>query len=104
MARAAILIGVFSLCVRCMGNPIATVAEVTNVQMTESVYARIDATDQSSPDRLFLSFLKVCAAGDLSGVLRLFTDSCLLDDFATESRSVTSSEADDRNLANCVVE
>lgn len=64
-----------------------------NTPLTVERMNSIAISDHSTPDRLFLSFLKASAQGDLPAFLTLFTDTYLASEFGViDKGSFTNNE------------
>ena len=92
MVRKALLVMASSFAFATIGQQCTNVLQVLNIPLTAESMSLIITSDHSTPDRLFLSFLKSSAQGDLSAFLSLFTDACLASEFGVTDKNTFTNE------------
>ena len=96
MVKRNVLVVVSSVVIAAVGQQYTNVMQVLNTPLTAESMSLITISDHSTPDRLFLSFLKSSAQGDLPAFLSLFTDTCLASEFGvTDKNAFTNADAFD---------
>ena len=73
------------------GEQYTNVFQVLNAPLTAEVLNLIDESDATSPDRLFLAFMKTCTQGRLNGFLSLFTDAYIASEFGVADKNAFTS-------------
>lgn len=68
------------------------IMQVLNTPLTTNVLIQINEADASTPDRLFLAFMKACAQGQLSSLLSLFTDAYIASEFGVADKNAFTNE------------
>ena len=91
MVRKILLVITCSTAVATMGQQYTNVMQVLNTPLSTECMNQI-TTDFSTPDRLFLSFLKSSTQGDLPVFLSLFTDACLASEFGVTDKNGFTNE------------
>ena len=92
MVKKTLLVMATSIVFAAIGQQCTNVLQVLNIPLTAESMSLIIASDHSTPDRLFLSFLKSSAQGDLSTFLSLFTDAYLASEFGVTDKNAFTSE------------
>lgn len=85
----SVLLGVLSAN-RLYAETFTNVVQVLDLNLTPTIVQQIDGECLSSPDRLFLSYLKYSSTGDLRGFLSLFDDTYAQSEFGMNSKSSLS--------------
>ena len=92
MVRKIICGVVFGIAFSGIGQQYTNVAQVMNVPLTEQTLKLITPSANSTPDGLFLAFMKACAQGHLQNFLSLFTDEYIASEFGIQNRNSFSIE------------
>ena len=99
MVKKTLLVMASSIVFAAIGQQYTNVLQVLNTPITAESMSLIITSDHSTPDRLFLSFLKSSAQGDLPAFLSLFTDTYLASEFGvTDKNTFTNEDALDFQL------
>jgi hypothetical protein len=92
MGKKTICVMAWSVVFAAFGQQCTNVLQVLNTPLAPETMSQITASDHSTPDCLFLSFLKSSAQGDLSAFLSLFDDTYLASEFGVVDTNAFSSE------------
>ena len=87
------------LCLVACGAMLAAYSEqytnavqVLNTPLTVDTLNLINESDVSTPDRVFLAFLKSCAQGQLNSFLSLFTDGFIMSEFGVQDKDAFTND------------
>lgn len=94
MVKKILCIAVCGAMLVANGEQYTTVVQVLNMPLTVDALNLINESDVSTPDRVFLAFLKSCCQGQLNSFLSLFTDGFLKSEFGVQNKDdFTSGDA-----------
>ena len=92
MVKKTLLVMASGIMFAAIGQQYTNVLQVLNTPLTTESMRLIITSDHSTPDRLFLSFLKSSAQGDLPAFLSLFTDTCLASELGVTDKNAFTNE------------
>ena len=92
MVKSFLCAMAWSIVLASSGQQCTNVLQMLNIPLTTENMSMIVTSDHTTPDRLFLSFLKSSARGYLSDFLSLFTDTYLASEFGVIDTNVFSNE------------
>lgn len=92
MVKKMVCVVACSAMMLAYGEQYTNVMQVLNVPLTNDALNLINELDASTPDRLFLAFMKSCAQGCLSGFLSLFTDTYITSELGVADKDAFTDE------------
>lgn len=92
MVKKIFCVMAWSVVFAALGQQYTNVLQVLNTPLTTENMSLIATSDHSTPDRLFLSFLKSSVQGDLPAFLSLFTDAYLASEFGVTDKNAFTNE------------